>query len=304
MIQSNEIITGETVQCMCDLYLGGHINDFTFNPFIGISEKNKIIGDINGEFENPRTIYCYGHRLKELVNKLDYFIHPFILISGNSDENITYDDIYLNIANHKKIILWYAQNLCIDHPKLKVLPIGIANSQWPHGNLDAFTNVTINLPDKTNDIYFNFQVNTNYSKRSECYNQLYNDIPFLKTIEPIQNWKRLATYKFCICPEGNGFDSHRLWECFYLKVVPIVIKSDFIMNLKRELNLPLVILDTWSHLMKTKLIYEDYDFDNVPSIFRTITDNISNNANINIIVPQSIFEVVLNSVCLTSANVV
>ena len=72
--------------------------------------------------------------------------------------------------------------------------------------------------------------------------------------------KRLSTYKFCICPEGNGVDSHRLWECFNLKVVPIVIKSEFT-NILLNQGIPLVVLDNWTELDVNKLNYNDYDFD-------------------------------------------
>jgi hypothetical protein len=33
----------------------------------------------------------------------------------------------------------------------------------------------------------------------------------------------LAIFKFALCPVGNGVDTYCLWECFYFKVIPIVI---------------------------------------------------------------------------------
>ena len=72
--------------------------------------------------------------------------------------------------------------------------------------------------------------------------------------------KRLSTYKFCICPEGNGVDSHRLWECLYLKVVPIVIKSEFT-NILLNQNIPLVVLNNWNNLDLNILNYDDYNFE-------------------------------------------
>ena len=37
----------------------------------------------------------------------------------------------------------------------------------------------------------------------------------------------LKKSKFCICPEGNGPDCHRLWESLYLDVIPICKRSIF-----------------------------------------------------------------------------
>jgi hypothetical protein len=273
----NNIMTGENFQKLCSIYIGSQIEDFLYNPNIGINDKNFILSDINQNFDNPKILFCYSHRLKDLSYKLDYFNNPFVLISGNSDDNINGNDIFLYIANHKNIITWYAQNLSIDHPKLKLLPIGIANSQWPHGNLKAFTNIMNALPDKVNDIYFQFKIDTNHVKRSVCYNELSHIVPFLESLPAVQNWERLATYKFCICPEGNGFDSHRIWECYYLKVIPIVLNNNFIQILKKQYNLPLIILQNWNDLRNISLVYEDYSFDVINCIYKSIENNIMYN---------------------------
>jgi hypothetical protein len=49
-------------------------------------------------------------------------------------------------------------------------------------------------------------------------------------VRHIQHVSNVKKCKFCICPEGNGFDCHRLWECLYLDVIPICEKSVFIDN--------------------------------------------------------------------------
>ena len=69
----------------------------------------------------------------------------------------------------------------------------------------------------------------------------------------------LATFNFGICPEGNGIDSHRLWECFYLKVIPIVLNNPFIEKVKNKYNLPMIILNDWNELKDIKLEYNDFD---------------------------------------------
>ena len=71
--------------------------------------------------------------------------------------------------------------------------------------------------------------------------------------------KRLSTYEFCICPEGNGVDTHRLWECLYLKVVPVVIESEFTKILQTN-GVPLFILDNWDNFDVSKLNYSNFNF--------------------------------------------
>jgi len=256
------IVTGEKIQQLCDIYLG--INgDFNFNPNIGRQTiKHVYLNNINSPINNPYRIFCYSHNINLLSQKIHLFQNNFILVTHNSDGEIRETSEVFNILNCDKMGKWFGQNICFQHPKLHFLPIGIANSQWPHGNLSIFSdgNFINQLSNKSNNIYFNFNINTNRTKRQICYDTLINKLQWLNNIQPIENMKRLSSYKFCICPEGNGVDSHRLWECFNLKVVPIVIKSEFT-NILLNQGIPLVVLDNWSELDLNKLNYSDYDFD-------------------------------------------
>jgi hypothetical protein len=88
---------------------------------------------------------------------------------------------------------------------------------------------------------------------------LKNKLDWLPLVSPNENLLRLAEYEFCICPEGNGVDTHRLWECLYLEVVPIVIESDFTTILK-SLNIPIFVLNSWHDFDEKNLNYTNYDF--------------------------------------------
>ena len=108
--------------------------------------------------------------------------------------------------------------------------------------------------------YFNFNISTNRQKRQPCFDALRDKLEWLNPVEPLQNLFRLKEYEFCICPEGNGVDTHRLWEALYLKTVPIVIKSEFTEIIKDKV--PLVILENWSDFDMSQLDYSKYDFHN------------------------------------------
>ena len=261
MINSNNIITGEKIQKLCDLYIG-YEEDFNFNPNI----KNDItkhlnLNSVNNIINNPHILFCYTHRIYDFSNKIHFFNNPFILITHNSDFNIIFNEKINNILSSEKLIKWYSQNICVENEKLKILPIGFANSMWLHGNLKLFNDLEfITNYTKTKNIYFNFDINTNYNKRIICFNTLKNKLQWLGSVDHENNLKRLKDYKFSICPEGNGIDTHRLWESLYLKVVPIVIENQFIKLLKKY-NVPLVILNNWNELDEDKLNYNDYNFN-------------------------------------------
>ena len=154
---------------------------------------------------------------------------------------------FKELLDNPKIIRWYSQNLTFKNDKIKLLPIGIANSQWSHGNLKVIQDVIGSYKynrdtlgnNKPNNIYFYFDIGTNHNKRIECYNKIAKYIEFGKRINWDEYIKVLSSYKFAICPDGNGVDTHRLWECFYLKVIPIVLDSDFIRIVKDTYNLPM-----------------------------------------------------------------
>jgi hypothetical protein len=267
----NKIVTGEKIQQTCNLYIG-KIQDFNFNPIIkNQTNKHLNIDLINTNFENPYYIFCYSHLINEFSYKIQYFKNNFVLITHNSDQNIEFTENIIKILNSTNLVQWYAQNLLFKHDKLNLLPIGLANSMWSHGNLSPFNDLrlTNNLVTKTKFIYFNFNINTNISKRKPCYESLKSKLTWLENINPTENLYRLKEYEFCICPEGNGVDTHRLWECLYLKVVPIVINTQFTQILKNY-NVPMVVLDKWDDIEIMKFTYTDYNFDN--DLFNNLLD--------------------------------
>lgn len=267
----NNIVTGEKIQQICNIYIGKQ-EDFNYNPLIkNQTNKHLNINLINNEFNNPYYIFCYSHLINELSLKIHYFKNKFVLVTHNSDQNIGPFDSVKIILNCNNLVKWYAQNLLFDHYKLQLIPIGLANSMWPHGNLTPFNdkNLIDNLSNKTRFIYFNFNINTNIEKRRPCYETLKKNLIWLDNINPTSNLYRLKEYRFCICPEGNGVDTHRLWECLYLKVVPIVLNTPFTQILTKH-NIPLVILNNWSDIFSISLTYEDYNFDD--EIFNNLSD--------------------------------
>jgi hypothetical protein len=273
------IVTGEKIQQIADLYLG-YSKDLYFNPVISNQQyKHLHFYSLQEPYNNPRILFCYSHEISSFANKTQYFKNPFILITHNSDYNIEKEDPSIqNILQCGNLELWYAQNVCFYHDKLRFVPIGIANSMWPHGNLslfhsDEFMNCCKN---KNKNVYFNFNIHTNYNKRIQCYDSLKGRIPWLKDLSPNENLQRLREYKFAICPEGNGVDSHRIWESIYLKVVPIVVDSEFTQTLVKN-NIPLVVLNSWDDFDEALLDYSIYSFDNLPIYMDNFVKEIINN---------------------------
>jgi hypothetical protein len=251
------IITGEKIQYLADIYIG-YENDL--NARIVQKDPHKFINiySIPLIFNNPKNIFCYSYCIYDFKKIIDRFQNPFILITHNSDENIINHPDIIFILNHPLLMKCYSQNVCFYHPKLFMIPIGIANSQWAHGDLTLYNNQSFmtSCKNKTKNVYFFFNIGTNLSKREPCYQALKDKLEWLHEVSPNENLIRLSQYKFCICPEGNGVDTHRLWEALYLKCIPIVIKSPFTETLQRH-NIPLIVLDKWEDFDEGSLIYRE-----------------------------------------------
>jgi hypothetical protein len=210
--------------------------------------KFKDIDSITERWANPAKIFCKGEIINTFQEKLlaGYISAPFILITHNSYQNIGQE--YLPVLEHPLLIRWYAQNPLITHPKLTLLPIGQANSCYKHGDARVISH-TINLrPLKTKDYYFFFNIWTNKAARELCRDTLLNKGLVFGEPQPYAQYiQELASARFAICPDGNGADSHRIWEALYLGTVPIVLSNSFTVQLKAA-DLPIVLLEKWEDL--------------------------------------------------------
>ena len=252
-----KIVTGERIQELADKYIGSE-RDFGYNPRILAQSNKHILFNDSSQYNYP-VIFCYGHNINMISTVIDAFVNPFVMITHNSDQNVNDSPVTNNILNNKNLVRWYAQNVNYRHPKLFFVQIGIAKSMWPHGNLSIFASIKF---DKTCEVYMQFEMTTSYYKRYSCYVALSNKVEFLPKMDPQSNLMRMAKYKFCICPEGNGLDTHRLWEAYYLKVVPILLRSTHAEIMREQSGLPMILLDSWDDFDIAKLPpYESFDFD-------------------------------------------
>lgn len=251
-----DIITGEKIQNICDYYIGTN-NDFNYNPNIRNQTSKRInIDNFNIEYIKTLTInniFCYTH----LITKFNIFFH-------NSDGSFkTEHKSILQISNVNKI---FSQNISIEpEERIIPLPIGIANSMWHHGNLNIWKEIlkNNNFANKPKLIYFNFNITTNSNKRQKCYDIITSKkIPNLPNTNYLSYLTILSSYKCANCPEGNGLDTHRFWECLYLKVIPICLKNNITKYYSKIF--PIVLLDDWNELNVEKMdeIFKHANWDN------------------------------------------
>ena len=197
-----DFITGEKIQFSCDLFIGNK-NVFKSNPNVlkFYSKKCMLLNSIQPEFDNPKVIFCYSQILRnktELIDKLLFFKNPFYLVFHNSDQNFNENDTLLfeKLPLLQKI---YCQNTNVNHSNVFPLPIGIANSQWGHGNLNNLNDIYIKNVSKSEHIFFNFNIDTNKKLRNECYQKITKkNIPWNNNLSHKNYLETLKIYQYCI----------------------------------------------------------------------------------------------------------
>lgn len=227
---SKPFISGDTFRNMAD-----HIFDETKTLKVKKVKKNDIVF-----VKNDLLKYYFENYHIEIKN-------PYILISHNSDEMI--DESYLKYVDDK-IIHWFCSNLNFQFTKkITPLPLGLENKRFGiNGVIKNFLKVK-NIKVNKNGILCSFNENTNYSARHELkiLGLRHNGISVINYDSPISYLIGLNKFKFNLCPEGNGGDTHRIWESTLLGVTPIVLKNPLNLNFFLK-GVPLLMLESWEEL--------------------------------------------------------
>ena len=193
------------------------------------------------------------------------YYHPMInesykLITHNSDLPVETDDLkYLD----EKIIHWFSTKLNTPATnKISCLPYGIENKRFmKNGKVKNFKKV-LNETEKNKKerkvfCSFNPSTNPNHRERVREYAMKRKDIFVVKNFTDNYEYLReLSKYKFNLCPEGNFFESHRIWESLIFGCTPIVEKNSVNENFF-NIGIPLVILDSFNEL--TTISYEELE---------------------------------------------
>jgi hypothetical protein len=224
-----------------DLDQLGNIGPF---PLRSAAATAKRIDDVLAPVRRARSIFVYTHLLPAFIaHVLPRLTHRFVLITHNSDGLIT--DRYRPLLDDPRVERWFAQSALITHPKLECLPIGPANAQWRHGNLDSLIAAIAAEPTETGLVYANFKPSTHPDRQPLL--DLIQSRPFM-TLEAGVSFEtylaHVAAHRFCLSPPGNGIDAHRTWEALYLGAIPIVTTS-FAATFP---TLPMLGVDRWADI--------------------------------------------------------
>ena len=166
-----------------------------------------------------------------------------ILIVGNSDDSFTSD-----IQLPPSIVHVFAQNLDGGKTYNKTLvPIGLEDRRFGRLGLKFLyarqsRNKLLRLlvppmsPTNPARVHF-FQSLTTFNK---------SELPIDVCVDFL-NWisyfRLIKRYKFILCLEGNGYDTHRVWETLYMGAFPVLLRSSFSESLE-ALGYPVLLVNS------------------------------------------------------------
>ena len=236
ILSSEPYISGDSFRKFAD-----HIFDETSSIKPGEVKDNDVV------FLNTGLKNIYFSEYHNLINS------KYILLTHNSDESINKEDLkYLD----EKIIHWFAMKLNIRmNDKLTPLPAGLENKRYfANGIISNFEKVErSNKLDKKfkkiDKIFCSFNEMTNIDERKPLLNIVQNrdDVYIKRFSNNIEYLTNLSLYKYNLCPEGNDFESHRMWETLFYENTPIVKKNNVNLNFV-ELGVPLIVLEDWNDI--------------------------------------------------------
>jgi hypothetical protein len=193
------------------------------------------------------------------------------LVLGHADKRIGTGTIATLRALGVRMV--FSTNLTHHSPYSFPLPIGLCDASDQTtihellGNRDHFlrANESAKFPELYNGkLLVNFSASNNVAIRGSL-------LKFLKREEIKINFQttefsdtgRINYLRACresayvLCPEGNGIDTHRLWETLYMGGIPIVTSNVAIDSLVEFL--PVLVLENWNQLKDNDFLESEWN---------------------------------------------
>ena len=189
-----------------------------------------------------------------------------VLVFGHSDYRTNFVHLLpFLLSGYKE---FWGTNVAPYGKLLHSLPLGLTNPSGESqlhqifGNIDHLKKAasSSNFSHQfKNSVYANFSIDTsprNRLKLAAYLNTL--GIPLasidVSEIGRIKYLRQLRENNLVVCPQGNGPDTHRLWETLYMGGTPVVLSSTYTDHLLA--NLPVIVLRSWKQLADFQLMEE------------------------------------------------
>lgn len=215
---------------------------------------------------------------------LPHIKKPFKLVTAVSSYQIGRDgdnpEAYKDILENEYLQEWFCTNPPNEeHEKIHALPIGFAEPNRLSSNQNSLKKLrkeTKPFEEKANLFFIPWHDQSTNPQRHEIINKLKKKefvhmMQGKTSSEPYM--KLIGAYRFTICVQGSGNDTHRLYESLLMGCVPITIDCT-VKRLFDEYNLPGYFVKSWDEIDEDfykEVSSKEYDFSNVDKFLSTQT---------------------------------
>ena len=241
------------------------------DKFLSLTEKHESLLYWKRDFLFKRGVWR-GKQYPSLMNFPDSLVGKKLIL-GHSDRP-TSALLSKVVFATKKVVKIFGTNIEPISQLSFSLPLGVTNfteESKLHLLLGDVTHF-LNADDRSGfeedfslSIYAGFTAKNNRRVRGEVLRVLSSlpsqfkvsvDLPEFSPGGRIKFLENTRRSSFTVCPEGNGVDTHRLWETLYMGGVPIVTPNPLMDSLYAQL--PVLVIKKWSDLSDHKLLEEKW----------------------------------------------
>jgi len=202
-------------------------------------------------------------------------VQKFVLITHNSDFSSYPEPAPLDVHGLSNLVKWYACNLTsFGYGKIEPIPIGFENTRWHPKKRDILKRVKKEFDqtpvERSLTPFACFNPKT-YPQERESLQYLINnghiDADTANCVNGVnyeEYIRNLFTHRFCLCPRGNGIDTHRIWEALYCGCIPVIKpynthldldwKAGMTGVLQKANRYPIMTVSNWLELTEDNLL--------------------------------------------------
>jgi hypothetical protein len=201
---------------------------------------------------------------------------PRVLVIGHSDTVVS-EEIVKKIRSARPSTIIFASNVsekALSLGRVYDLPLGIPNrdrSTRTHRVQSSrlviqlgWASSRLRSPRNFRGVFSNFSARNNVSERAPIL-ELVSRHKHLQQGEfrasrsgRLRDLINIGHWGLNICPQGNGPDTHRVWETLLMGAFPLILKEHHVFRLLNSIRLPFIALDDWGQLRDAGLIAEQF----------------------------------------------
>jgi len=247
LVQENELISSDKYKYFCSKrsqYVYIH-RDFLFRSGNWRGKHIKKLISQRSEFENKSIVVGHSDKTTNLLNS-----HVFIQMGAKAFFGInTYA-----LGNRIHSLPLGLTNDCDDSPIHRIL-----------GNERHFLQADQHShyrEDFDGSIYANFTIKNNSRERLPLM-KILSELKMVSVGELVISERgridylmNLRRHSLVPCPEGNGIDTHRIWETLYMGGTPVIKRSKYLQPLL--VDLPVIFVNQWSEITDRKIMEQKW----------------------------------------------